>query len=562
MNEHDPALLVENTPTEPNVLQLDTVQAPEPRLFSRRGLLWAAAAAGLGSVMAKCSADEDPVSYPSTDIENDRLPSIEPAQPTPTPEAPIAELVPSLPETDVLVAPEKVKYYIGQYTWLAVETAQKSQSEGRPVPYEVFLAVAMHETDSGTSELAQNAYNHFGVIAKDGWTGDVYSKTTKEQIPADQLNDYMVTNPDLHVVTDNGNGTLRVSFQRPFRKYPTIRASYEDFVEKLYHQNADGSFRYGDVVDYLNQGGADAHKVVEFMSDESTEQAQGRWATGDEWFAKVSRYISLVHHIKGQPDGTPQSSEIVTLPEPRTSIELDKIDFSTITREGDAPIIEAMKLGFEAASLERFTAYVAGIINKNDLAQEAYDGHNGSYRAFYPGPIAPENFKYILYHLWAVGVKVGETHGISNTVSMERLVRSFAVNQQASIQYMSDKQGETWQLTETPIEQAMHAASGVMDEGAQTHPDLDNKNSVGLEVQADSIYDVTSSQFENMVYWATHMLLSSQKVQKGMLREEVDRIVDQMVIGHGKNEGREFGYSHTRPIIDAVQQFVYVAVNN
>lgn len=97
--------------------------------------------------------------------------------------------------------PANVQAYLNEYGYLATEL---SEATGIPVP--VILAVAGLETGWGTSELARNANNHFGLKSKEDWTGWEYCKHTLE---------YGGIHPN--------------QSWECFRKYPLIRASYLDF---------------------------------------------------------------------------------------------------------------------------------------------------------------------------------------------------------------------------------------------------------------------------------------------------------------------------------------------
>ena len=120
--------------------------------------------------------------------------------PSPQPEAAQNPIGPGK-QSDILVETDKFTSHVSRFHQLAKETASHSD---RQVPYEVFLAVSMHESDSGTSELAKNANNFFGVIAKDGWTGAVYEKRTEEQIPVAEFAAYTKQYPSLKLLRDNG----------------------------------------------------------------------------------------------------------------------------------------------------------------------------------------------------------------------------------------------------------------------------------------------------------------------------------------------------------------------
>lgn len=59
--------------------------------------------------------------------------------------------------------------YIEQFKWIAVEEMQRTG-----IPASIKMAQALHESQSGRSELALNANNHFGIKCKANWNGETY----------------------------------------------------------------------------------------------------------------------------------------------------------------------------------------------------------------------------------------------------------------------------------------------------------------------------------------------------------------------------------------------------
>jgi len=60
-------------------------------------------------------------------------------------------------------------FYIGQYRDLAIVEMYRSG-----IPASITLAQALHESNYGTSQLAQAANNHFGIKCKSSWVGETY----------------------------------------------------------------------------------------------------------------------------------------------------------------------------------------------------------------------------------------------------------------------------------------------------------------------------------------------------------------------------------------------------
>ena len=64
----------------------------------------------------------------------------------------------------------QIQDYIERYRSLAMSEQQRTG-----IPAAIKLAQGIHETGAGTSILARNANNHFGLKCKRGWTGETYT---------------------------------------------------------------------------------------------------------------------------------------------------------------------------------------------------------------------------------------------------------------------------------------------------------------------------------------------------------------------------------------------------
>lgn len=99
-------------------------------------------------------------------------------------------------------ADQQAQNYIHEHQWLAVAEMKKAG-----VPASIKLAQAMLETGYGTSRLAKEGKNHFGIKCKSYWVGDTL------------------------LVDDDAP-------QECFRKYATVQDSYKDHSEFLqFHRN-------------------------------------------------------------------------------------------------------------------------------------------------------------------------------------------------------------------------------------------------------------------------------------------------------------------------------------
>lgn len=113
--------------------------------------------------------------------------------------------------------------YIENYKYLAIDEMNRTG-----IPASIILAQAIVESNAGTSQLATQANNHFGIKCKHYWRGETYYHKD------DDLND---------------KGKL---IESCFRKYDSTETSYIDhsnfLVNTLHYQSL---FRYART-DYKN----------------------------------------------------------------------------------------------------------------------------------------------------------------------------------------------------------------------------------------------------------------------------------------------------------------------
>ncbi|MBL7775631.1 MAG: glucosaminidase domain-containing protein, partial [Saprospiraceae bacterium] len=104
--------------------------------------------------------------------------------------------------------------YIRRYQDIAMDEMEHSG-----VPASIKLAQAILESRAGTSELAQQASNHFGIKCGKGWTGPSYAKFDDER---------------------DRQGRPRNSC---FRKYASVVECYAD--HSTFIRNPEKAYRYG-----------------------------------------------------------------------------------------------------------------------------------------------------------------------------------------------------------------------------------------------------------------------------------------------------------------------------
>lgn len=117
------------------------------------------------------------------------------------------------------------------------------------------IAQAIHESNWGTSSLAVQANNHFGIKASAPWTGAVFNKNTGEETATGQT----------------------IFVDADFRKYASLEAGVKDhgaFLTTGWRKDH-----------YKVYGVTDAQKVIENLK-------AGGYATDSAYVAKCMRYIN------------------------------------------------------------------------------------------------------------------------------------------------------------------------------------------------------------------------------------------------------------------------------
>lgn len=112
--------------------------------------------------------------------------------------------------------------YIENYHDFAVLEMQRTA-----VPASITLAQGMLESAYGTSELAVNANNHFGIKCHKGWFGETYS----------------------HHSSENTNGSM-IARKSCFRAYGTVSESFQDHSDFLASRSNYSELFLSNTIDY------------------------------------------------------------------------------------------------------------------------------------------------------------------------------------------------------------------------------------------------------------------------------------------------------------------------
>lgn len=137
-----------------------------------------------------------------------------------------------------------------QFVKVMAEKCQTKCTQAKLLP-SLCIAQACLESAYGTSELAVQANNLFGIKQGSSWTGAVYNKQTKEW-----------------------DGSKYITITAPFRKYNTMVACVEDYIAKL-----TGMERYKNLV-----GCTDIATACEYIREDG-------WATSPTYTENLLKVV-------------------------------------------------------------------------------------------------------------------------------------------------------------------------------------------------------------------------------------------------------------------------------
>ena len=151
-----------------------------------------------------------------------------------------------------------------QFIKIMVEKCQSRCQAAKLLP-SLCIAQACLESAYGTSELAVQANNLFGIKQGSGWKGAVYSKATKEW-----------------------DGSKYITITAPFRKYDTMVACVEDYIAKL-----TGMERYKNLV-----GCTDIATACKYIREDG-------WATSPTYTENLLKVVDKFNLTQYDATNTP-----------------------------------------------------------------------------------------------------------------------------------------------------------------------------------------------------------------------------------------------------------------
>lgn len=466
-----------------------------------------------------------------------------------------------IPPGDTETRVEEIDAFREKWDGYAVKVAKEFGIDKNAV-----LAQAILESSFGSSKLTLNGSNLFGVKAHRGakktpyWEGETIPKETTEFLSDEQLQEPYWQKRFVEMVNRSETGLNEVRIIGDFRVYGDFEESFMDYGYKIMNESTY----------------ADAAKSIDNPTTYIGAVAKAGYATDPDYEVKVLDIYGVLEELDSRGDPKPPEPEPRKKPGPGDviidSAELDFSNFPEQVRD------EKLKIRIEDAitniSLKKFETFrSSGVMNKSAFAESVMN-EQGEYRQLL-GRDRSGKLKYVVWHLWANGIpddgldavsgtETSTSQGNSHDIPLESQVRSwhngFLDDRVSSAQYLVGDNGEVWRLSEKQFSKALHAGSGIQDEGAKYFRDVDNENSIGLEVQADTIYDVTELEFENLIYLTVESLSDAKVITSAMTEDEIRSAVDEAVVGHGKNDskfnnsGVEFGWKYRVPLVQAVQE--------
>lgn len=452
------------------------------------------------------------------------------------------------------------------------------------------LAQAILESGYGGSELAIDGSNLFGVKAHEGaetnpyWDGTVIQHETTEFLTDEELarpywQERLV---ETVAVTDEGLNEVRVNAD--FRQYADFMDSFLDYGYKITNEEI-----YSDAAAQIGED------PIEYIK----EVAKAGYANDPKYIEKVIGLYNVLSELEsaGEPEPTPEPPS----PGAGDVINPSELDYSDFpTEERDSVLRGSINEAAANLTLEQFIAFrESGIIDKTELTKSIVT-LDGAYNTLF-GRERDSALKYIVWHAWANGIpevqydvnggtETSSSEGNSHSVPLETQIRGWqsgyanwleskktdpdAGASYGSAHVLVGDNGEVWKVTGYD-KKTIHAGSGAVDD-AKEHGFgkyvVDNENSVGIEVQLDTIYDDDEAedyegevpkwvQFQNLIMTTVHIAVAEGIVNDSMTEGEIRAAINEAVVGHGKNpskfnpgSGVEFGWKYREPLLQMAQE--------
>lgn len=365
---------------------------------------------------------------------------------------------------------QSLRLFLDEYLEIATSISEKYN-----LPIDAILAQAVVESDYGTSQLAREANNLFGIKADNKWKGEIYKKYTREEVSKAELDKLK----DKRNVIDIGNGRYSVEIIQDFRKYKSKDDSFADYAVRI--------IKSGYYDDAAKVGKNNPKKFIDLLVD----GRRPRYSTDGGYAQKIKTMIDRITQAKKQAD------------------EGHTPDKSPDNPRGDwAETIKSAEL-----SLDGFKEFVASIDSsymKLSSEEKNFSSKNG---------VPSEPFEFFTWHFTDVYYnkdgsnpkqKSGKNDPAKTITSMN--------NSGVGIRWFIDRDGKTYMFT-GPNQRVAHIPP---------HSSV----ATGVEIESIGQENITKRQYEAAMYVALYELAIQGKLTEGLDLNSVVR-------GHGEQRDKD-----------------------
>ncbi|MCA9349479.1 glucosaminidase domain-containing protein [Candidatus Saccharibacteria bacterium] len=370
------------------------------------------------------------------------------------------------------------------------------------LPVDAVLAMAYLESDGGTSELAREANNLFGLKVRDysaiNSLDQVYIKKTAEYFTEDQLiqeqrrleefNLKHNTDLTVRVVGEEGN-QYQVEVDALFHKYSSPEKSFGAFRDRLENYRLSES---------------DKQSAESFIGA-ITDSEGLRYSTDPEYYDKLVKLASQVW-VALQAGG---SMGVIQISQPDKTEQIPQLGpvAANLDNQEGRPSLELSREGYQE------------FINSLDTSIISISGQRERFiRGEFPGPV-----EFITLHFTAanleplrqaqadnLGVPASEGGRLFNSMADKGKMVHMFVGSEGTYQFAPFN---VWGVHNPPYSEV----------------------SIGVEVEAEKYEDITKEQFEQLVYSLLYMIKSTPELAEKLENAPtIEGGIEELVKGHAE----------------------------
>jgi LysM repeat protein len=375
------------------------------------------------------------------------------------------------------------------------------------VPKDLVLAISALESGYGKSELAMNANNFHGLKANDEWDGPTYQKITTEHVTKEQFSQFpeMIGEPQ-----DIGGGYYSIKVPAYFKKFVSPADGFNGFGEHL--KNRFGGDAYKD---------AFAHRdAIDFLGAMLDDEG-AKYATDIEYEELVGAKIEQIRVLIAPTPEQSISTEIQNFESDYHKPNWD--DLSDTEKSQFLNSEDEFNTSIERALAARPTpdGYNAFTNSISDISDEVLTTE-------YFGKLFPSNRKLTVdkprivlhYTDWPIGA----WHYDGRTYLRSAYNHCVNTGSCGAAGMYLNKDGKKLEVFIKPDQAAYHAGT----RQSQKY----NDEARGVETPADKQSDITTEQYEGIIYTVVWQYLTDHAGEEFKIPSYQDMKV--YVIGHGE----------------------------